>query len=74
MMVVIEWVSGRLPKVKDLNDRDEVLVTTRDNTVKVAKWSGSEFHVKGAGWCESEDVIAWAKMPTPFKEVKHGCL
>lgn len=73
-MLVIQWIDGRLPKPEDLNGRDEVLVTTEDKTVKVARWDGSVFHVKGAGWCESEDVIAWAKMPAPARKEKgHGC-
>lgn len=62
----IKWIKKRLPKYEDLNDRDEVLVTTADHTVRVAKWSGSAFFVKGSGWCESTQVTAWAHMPKPY--------
>ena len=62
----IKWIKKRLPKNEDLNDRDEVLITTQDHTVRVAKWSGSAFWVKGTGWCESTRVIAWAHMPEPY--------
>lgn len=64
------WIRRRLPKPDDLNDRDEVLVTTRDHTVRVATWSGSDYYVAGSGWCESTEVIAWAKMPEAFREDK----
>lgn len=62
------WIRRRLPKPDDLNERDEVLVTTKDRTVRVATWSGSDYFIKGSGWCESTEVIAWAKMPEAFRE------
>lgn len=65
-----KWITDRLPKFEDTNDRDEVLVTTADNTVRVASFSGSTFDIKGSGWCESTTVKAWAKMPEPYMEDK----
>ena len=65
----MEWIRHRLPKPNDLNDRDEVLVSTSDKTVRVATWSGSDYCIKGSGWCESQDVEAWMPMPQPYKEV-----
>lgn len=68
MSQLLDWISYRLPKPEDLNDRDEVLVTTKDHTVRPATWSGSDFYVKGTGWCESTEVIAWARLPEPYTE------
>lgn len=65
-----DWISHRLPKPEDLNDRDEVLVSTSDETVRIAIWRGSEFYVRGTGWCESTKVEAWKKMPEPYRT--HG--
>ena len=61
------WIRHRLPKAEDLNDRDEVLVSTKDKTVRVAVWSGSDYYIKGSGWCESQEVEAWQPMPEPYK-------
>ena len=62
------WIYLRLPREDDLNDRNEVLVSTKDKTVRVATWTGSGFNVKGSGWCESTDVEAWAVMPKPYEK------
>lgn len=64
------WIRRRLPKPDDLNERDEVLVTTKDHIVKIAEYSEGGYFIDAARWCQSTEVIAWAKMPEAFREDK----
>ena len=64
----VDWIAHRLPKQEDLDIWGEVLVTTDEGNIHVAIWTGNEYEIKGLGWCESGKVIAWARMPEPYKK------
>ena len=61
------WIAHRLPKPEECDSHGEVLVSTDQEEVEIAEWTGSEFILKDPRWCESVAVVAWQKKPTPYR-------